>query len=331
MTADETQSAHLVELAKELLEDVELSRCSTEALVLKASRLARLLEVPELNSWLYYERFGYNSSEELSLKYIGLTGRWTDYEKKIAYWGPISQQEGVLESHKAEMEVIKNFTPSGTYSLLQLHQQQERLSQVAAKVMQMTGIISRVKALVQNMAVQVYQEKVFSGQAETIFENYRKQVDGLLATRAGDAFEKIPHIFRRLSEGDVEAISQALLTCRRVLDSFANSVYPPGDSTDLLGGKEVQVGSQHVKNRLKIYVEKRIKSRSRKEKIFKIISFLYDRVSAGVHDDVDIEEAKAIVLQTYLLLGEILLLGDVPVLEKNFSPLPEKSATLGRS
>ena len=34
----------------------------------------------------------------------------------------------------------------------------------------------------------------------------------------------------------------------------------------------------------------------------------FDRVSAGVHSDVGADEARALVLQTYLLLGELLLL-----------------------
>jgi hypothetical protein len=35
---------------------------------------------------------------------------------------------------------------------------------------------------------------------------------------------------------------------------------------------------------------------------------IYDRVCAGVHADVDSGEARALVLHTYLLLGEILSL-----------------------
>ncbi len=49
----------------------------------------------------------------------------------------------------------------------------------------------------------------------------------------------------------------------------------------------------------------RIKSGSRRERINKNLGALYDRVSAGVHADVTIDEAQALVLNTYLLLGEI--------------------------
>jgi hypothetical protein len=36
--------------------------------------------------------------------------------------------------------------------------------------------------------------------------------------------------------------------------------------------------------------------------------FLYDRVSTGVHSDVDAQEAINLFFNTYLLLGEILTL-----------------------
>lgn len=52
----------------------------------------------------------------------------------------------------------------------------------------------------------------------------------------------------------------------------------------------------------------RIKSASRRERINKNLGMLYDRLSAGVHADVTVDEAQALVLNTYLLLGELVSL-----------------------
>ena len=83
-----THSKHsqIVSLSLELLEDCEMSRTSVEGMVLKASRLARLVGDAEAQSWLIYERFGYNDTEELSLEYIGRTSRWliSEIEKHIS-------------------------------------------------------------------------------------------------------------------------------------------------------------------------------------------------------------------------------------------------------
>jgi hypothetical protein len=35
---------------------------------------------------------------------------------------------------------------------------------------------------------------------------------------------------------------------------------------------------------------------------------LYDRVSTGVHNDISLEEAKILFLETYIFLGEVLTL-----------------------
>jgi hypothetical protein len=78
----EKQSDHIIQLSKELLEDIELSRVSIENNVLKASRLARLIGDKETMDWLHYEMFGYNTTDKTSIEFVGLTGRWIDYSKK---------------------------------------------------------------------------------------------------------------------------------------------------------------------------------------------------------------------------------------------------------
>ena len=81
--AGQSRSGHILELARELLDDIELSRTSAESLVLKASRLARWVGSDEIRYWLKLEMRGYNSSNEISLKYMGIAGRWIDREKNL--------------------------------------------------------------------------------------------------------------------------------------------------------------------------------------------------------------------------------------------------------
>jgi hypothetical protein len=37
---------------------------------------------------------------------------------------------------------------------------------------------------------------------------------------------------------------------------------------------------------------------------------VYDHVCAGIHDDISVDEARALVLSTYMLLGEIAILAE---------------------
>ena len=86
-----SQSDHIRDLTKELLDDIELGRTTGERLLLKTARLARLIGSEEIKKWLEYEMRGYNSHDELSRKYITNTGRWIDKTENKAYYGPLSQ------------------------------------------------------------------------------------------------------------------------------------------------------------------------------------------------------------------------------------------------
>jgi hypothetical protein len=95
---------------------------------------------------------------------------------------------------------------------------------------------------------------------------------------------------------------------RRVVDAFADAVYPPRDGTVAVGGKVLEVGADKTLNRLEVFLHERCPSESRRKRLLKTLRLLRDRTSAGVHDAVTPDEARALFLQTYVTLGEMLLL-----------------------
>jgi hypothetical protein len=297
-------------LALEIIEDVEMSRISTEGLVLKASRLARLANEEEEITWLFYERCGYRHDDEIALKYMEYTNRWVDASdhSKGAHWGPASPLESMVETLAHQLEVIKNFRPSGEYAHMHFMNQEQRAVDVGDQINAIRRIVSTVRGLIQQFATTIYHEKVFSQQAEAIFTQYQNVVDGQLAATAKTAFTRLPQAFERLAAEDPEAISHALTTCRRVIDSFADAVYPPRPDPALIGDQRIDVGAAQTRNRIRAYIYERIGGGSRYDRLRKGMVSLYDRVSAGVHADVTVAEARALVLQTYLLLGEIITL-----------------------
>jgi hypothetical protein len=122
--------------------------------------------------------------------------------------------------------------------------------------------------------------------------------------------EKIPAIYERLGAGDPEAVSHALDTCRRIINSFADECYPPQQTPLVVGGSTIQLGPQNCLNRIETYISTRCPSSSRRTRLRKTLQEVYDRVCAGIHADVALDEAKALFLHTYLVLGEIALLPD---------------------
>jgi hypothetical protein len=113
----------------------------------------------------------------------------------------------------------------------------------------------------------------------------------------------------RLAESEPEAVSQALTTCRRIIESFADSIFPPTEDTIKIGENTLSLEADKHQNRINAYIHKHTDSQTRKRRLRQNLSNLFDRVSTGVHGDVTPEEARALFLNTYLLLGEILHIG----------------------
>jgi hypothetical protein len=301
-----SKQEQISQLADDIIADAELMRTSVESLVLKASRLARLVEDTEAIKWLHFEQHGYILSDSIAKKYFSLTNRWINFEEGKAYFAGIAVQEASIEGYLHQIAVVKSFRPSGNWATAQFHDQQRKIIEISNLLNAAKRVIAGVRFCIQQFAAKIYNELVFSGQANGIFQQYQQLTDTMLASTAAKAFDRLPSAFERLSDGSNEAVSHALTTCRRVLDAFIDSVFPPQDDSILVGHQWLEVKANHTRNRLRAFVHSRIGSGSRCDRITKCYSVLYDRVSAGVHDDVDIGEARALVLQTYLIIGECL-------------------------
>lgn len=307
---NQSRSEHILELSKELLDDIELSRTSAEALLLKASRLARWVGSEEIKYWISLEMKGYNSSNEISLKYMGITGRWYDKEKGQGFWGPLAQQEAALEAANVKLRAMKTPDTSGDWAFRVMQMHEQSVNANTQNITKLSGIKSRVLAHLHSFVSEVYYEKEFDSLSESIFERYKSDIDTLISEHCGDVLEQIPSVMDRLADGDSASISQSLTSVRRIIDSFADSIFPPTEDTMTMNGNEVSLGANRHQNRINAYIYQRIESRSRKQRFRQNLSNLYDRVSTGVHNDVTAEEARALFLNTYLLLGEVLHIGE---------------------
>ncbi|AZW29151.1 hypothetical protein [Bordetella bronchiseptica] len=303
---EKSRSQHILELARELLDDIELGRAEGERLILKASRLARWVGGDEFRDWLKYEMGGYNSSEPLSLKYMARTGRWTNREEKKGWWGPLAQQEAAILAQQAKLATMRTPDIGGDYANVAIMNTHKAMNDAALLIQQLSGIRSRVLAILHGFVSEVYYAKEFDSLTDSIFERYQRDVDALIVQYCGDVLTKIPALMDRLASGDSEAISQALSTCRRIIESFADSIFPPSEQIFEIGGDILKLDASKHQNRINVYVYQRTDSQSRRKRIRQNLSNLFDRVSSGVHKDISSEEARALFLNTYLFLGEIL-------------------------
>jgi len=151
-----------------------------------------------------------------------------------------------------------------------------------------------------------------------IFENNRKYVDSKLTSIAPEALEKFIIAYKRISEKDSESRSQALLSCRRILKSVADNVYAPKkELVKCADGEERKLTDDKYINRILQYVSEN--SNGSAEKGLSIASLEYlgnklnkidELASKGVHSEVSEFEVNQCVIQTYLVIGDILHLTD---------------------
>ncbi len=96
-------SKHCLDLARELLDDIELSKLSPEQLLLKTMRLARIRDDEDTRTWLNYELKGYPNTDS-GQKFMSQMGRWTDKKKGHGYWMPFGAIDGMIASDRAQIQ-----------------------------------------------------------------------------------------------------------------------------------------------------------------------------------------------------------------------------------
>jgi AbiTii len=306
--SEKSQTAHVLELCRELLDDIELSRLPPDKLLFKCSRLARLAGSEEIQKWLTFEMTGYHQHDPISHKYMTKTARWFDYDKKMGFWGPFAQQVASIESLDIKLKALSLPDISGEWAYATTKTILDEIRTDSVNKMRLEAVRTHVLGLLHAFVSETYYEREFAALAVSTFERYRKDVDQLIAASTGDVLSKIPAVIDRLSDGSDESLSQALSTCRRIINSFADAIFPPTDATIEIGGNTLSLDTSKHLNRVNAYIWQSTESESRRKRLRQNLANLYDRVSTGVHDDVTADEAFSLFLNTYLFLAEVLQL-----------------------
>lgn len=342
---DESLLEHRAALARELLDDIELSRIPLRRLLLKVARLARLEGDADMRDWVSRELAGFENSEE-GRKYMSWSGRWTDFGQLHGYWQSSPQLKMRARALRWQLALLR--LPDVTYAPSSANPHErvtgfawqdpvekalntvlENQRGVARELGDLEGIRGRVLHICHGFTTRAYYALEFGARADSLFENYKREVDALLKGHAPEALERLPAIYDRLREGDAEAISQAMNSCRRVVSAFADAVYPPGEGTVTVDGQPYAIGAEAVLNRAKLFLRKHCTSSTRAERLNKNLRQIWERASAGAHADVTTDEARALVLQAYLTIGEMLTAARAGGWTGELMPPPEAGSGTG--
>lgn len=179
---------------------------------------------------------------------------------------------------------------------------------------------SRIRERLHRFLVESEASIVFGQTAATAFERTRRYVDGELASIAPDVLAQFQAAYERSDKGDPEALSQALLSCRRFVKAIADVLYPAtGETVKGADGKSREMTDDKYRNRLWQYVGEHASHSSRDlvlatvDELGRRLDLLDYRASRGVHATVDAADADQCILQTYLLISDLLHLRTPPM------------------
>lgn len=329
-------------LTVQALDDFE-SGSPVSALVRRAHRIAVLRHDYAAQVWFTTQQrdltaFGDNSDlRALRAKLIALLGQdagWAEYTKqaeksndsrklndgsgKLSAYSidQIEVQVKHLEDAIAEREVPSNLHSYDAGVMVQ--QQRHMREQLTPQLMALTNVLARVRQATHDYLVATEAELDAGREESSFFDRVYTRINALLNRYAPEAAKKFIAAQDRVSSGDAEAISHALTSCRRMIKSLADELYPATDEEKIgIDNVPRKMSDSAYKNRLLQYVREQIGKHKTGEVLQTVISDLGKRIDAldglankGVHADTSIAEAHTCVLQTYLLAGDLLAIAE---------------------
>lgn len=324
MTPSRREAA--LELAEELLGDIELSRVSPPDLARKASRLARLLDDADALSWLSFETGGYpqgglSAAAVAAARRSGRQAEDSDSGESQYWTGSLDALQGRVDAGLVHLQSAVDrpvsvssanphqtvFAPPGNA--------QERTN-LSDSIVKQRAIIGAVVGALHSYVAEKEVELRFGSAVEGAFSNVRSVVDSRIADLVPEAAVMLAAAFENASSGNSEHWANAASTCRRLLKAVADALRPAGSPANgraMTDDKYINrlvdwiVGQGGVGGTFKDVVTSDL------ENFGKRLDALDDAGHKGAHSTVTQYDASRFIAGVYLLLGDILAIRAVTV------------------
>lgn len=324
-----------LDLSEDMLRNLELDEVSLSRVVLKAVRLARLLNDSEHERMFSLEASGYprtpdgipNPEWAIALRanrgYKERDAK-TQEVRQFAYTDSIDEIEQEIEACKMRLQSSGNapassnaphnpFIPPPHMAYIQ-----ERENTIN-NIRKLTERRAERRTLIHQYALRLHYELKFSEIAADVFARLRERVDHAVGSAVPESVKRFTAVYENLASDNPEDWSNAVHSCRRILQDLADVLYPPREDREIdTQGKKrvVRLGADNYINRLAAFAEEQATSARFEEIVGSNLSYLGERLDAtfqaaqkGSHSTiVSREEADRYVVYTYLLVGDLLAL-----------------------
>jgi len=168
--------------------------------------------------------------------------------------------------------------------------------------------LSYVRKRAHGFASALFNQVKFSGTVKNCFEVLKQAVDNRLLDLDPSLAEQLMLAFKSVSGSKEEEWSQALTTCRRLLEGLADQLHPVDSPSP-----KPRLGQAQYVNRLWAFMDKAIESDVNKELAKAHVDFLGSWMektnkiaNKGVHASVGQLESVKAVFHTYLVVADLL-------------------------
>ena len=254
----------ILQLAEETLTDIELSRLPLSNIALKASRLARLTNNLDLEKIFEYESGGYPMEKNgikpeiwnLGLKANRITKNAEGKEVMSCYSLAVIENRIHANQIALEQTQDRNISMSSANPNQFLYSpptnEKERSSRVQ-NINSDTTLLAERKAFIYSNVKRIYFDLKFSNFTESIWLKMKNKIDLYIREVIPDETQKLTAIYDSLNDDNPEKWATALTTCRRLLKTIADKLYPPSDIPIQKGKQKINIGEDNYINRFIIY------------------------------------------------------------------------------
>jgi hypothetical protein len=166
-----TKRQEALELAQDLLADIELRRIAATDVARKAGRLARLLDDAASMAWLRYEASGYPTPLDADAAAANRSGRGAEGDK---FWTVgLGTMEMEIETYSRQLEGLQGPLPDGDWAYRVSLDRAQQTTALVTALRSRRDLLDRVLGAIHRYASERYQELRFGAAVETAFSVVR--------------------------------------------------------------------------------------------------------------------------------------------------------------
>jgi hypothetical protein len=235
---------------------------------------------------------------------------------KANYWS-VQQTEDLVQALRREEEATLVPPPPGMHTNdvgKHVAEQAQARVRLFESRQSLEASLARIRDRLWEFLTETEYELTFGEATAETFDRLRSYVDNQLTTISPPALDQFQVAYRRLKDGGNEDRAHALTSCRRVLKTIADELYP-ASSEPVIGddGKARVLGDDKFVNRLLQFVSEKIGKhengaavQAALKDVGTRLTALNDLASKGVHAEATTYEVDTCVVQTYLVVADVL-------------------------